>query len=142
MTISMWKVDCLGPDSDESSIGLKRNERGIEFVTNQDENDVKRNDHVEELSREFEGQVAFYEDFGLTKSESESLARAGFFLVPFDITEDRCKTIMENMQAVRLTQSTHSLASTLTPSAPSNTESRSTQTTKISKTKQSGYQAR
>ena len=74
-------------------------------VTDGDTTTSNRSDVEEEIRKglkvEFEDQVEFYEEFGLTNSESESLARAGFFLVPFDITEERCKVVMNNMQAVR-----------------------------------------
>eukprot|EP00938_MAST-03A_sp_MAST-3A-sp1_P002624 g2624.t1 len=74
-------------------------------VTDGDTTTSNRSDVEEEIRKglkvEFEDQVEFYEEFGLTNSESESLARAGFFLVPFDITEERCKVVMNNMQANR-----------------------------------------
>ena len=70
--------------------------------TTTNRSDVEEEEEIRKgLKVEFEDQVAFYEEFGLTSSESESLARAGFFLVPFDITEERCKVVMNNMQAVR-----------------------------------------
>ena len=82
--------------------GVMKGEERSESTTTFNRSDFEEEEIRKGLKVEFEDQVAFYEEFGLTSSESESLARAGFFLVPFDITEERCKLVMNNMQAVRL----------------------------------------
>ena len=73
-----------------------KNDETDRVVTEEEEEEMKRG-----LKMEFKDQIEFYEGFGLTNSESESLARTGYFLVPFDITEDRCKELTNRMQAVR-----------------------------------------
>ena len=74
----------------------KNDETDRVVTEEEDEEEMKRG-----LKMEFKDQIEFYEGFGLTHSESESLARTGYFLVPFDITEDRCKELTNRMQAVR-----------------------------------------